>query len=340
MNTTFLVFTDLHVDIMHDAAARMEVILDAAQKHNVDFLLHLGDIMYPEESFVRACDPDGYERRREGWFICDRDDEKQSIRKMIAASGRPLYGVLGNHDMDACDKAAACRYWHMPAPHYTFCEGGVRFIALDSQFILTENGYEDFAYNNYKHHPAQKLHRIPPEQLRWLEETIFSSSEPCVLLSHASLADELLNVRNMDEVWSIISRANRGKRRVIAAFNGHNHVDGLTIRQGVPFVSINSASNVWLGMQYAATRYSETISRLYPHIRGCAPYFDPLYAVITIDDSGILIKGADSSFVGPSPQTLGVGPDASFHPLCACIRSRKLPLSPVSGDGRSDDFLL
>ena len=187
MNTTFLVFTDLHVDIMHDAAARMEVILDAAEKHNVDFLLHLGDIMYPEESFVRACDPDGYERRREGWFICDRDDEKQSIRKMIAASGRPLYGVLGNHDMDACDKAAACRYWHMPAPHYTFCEGGVRFIALDSQFILTENGYEDFAYNNYKHHPAQKLHRIPPEQLRWLEETIFSSSEPCVLLKAGTI---------------------------------------------------------------------------------------------------------------------------------------------------------
>lgn len=340
MKTTFLLFADLHVDIMHDTVARMEIILSAAHKHKVDFLLHLGDIMYPEASFVKACDPDGFARREDSWFLCERDDEKQAIRELIAASGFRLYGVLGNHDMDSCDKSTACRYWNLPAAHYSFVEGGVRFIALDSQFIHTESGFEDFAYNNYKYYKAPALHQIPPGQLRWLEETIQSSDEPCVLLSHASLADDLLNVRNMHEIWDIISRANHEKRRVIAAFNGHNHVDGLTIRRGVPFVSINSASNIWIGMQYAATRYSETISHLYPHIRGCAPYYDPLYAVVTIDDSGILIEGTQSTFVGPSPQDLGLPSSASFHEPCACIRSRKLPLSPIEGDGRSDAFLL
>lgn len=338
MKTKFLIFTDLHVDIMHDASARMEIILRAAKEHNVDFLLHLGDIMYPEEEFVRTHDPDGYQKRSESWFLCERDDEKRAIRQMIAASGLPMYGVLGNHDMDGCDKQTACCYWNMPAPHYSFSEGGVRFIALDSQFIRTEKGFEDFAYNNYKGRKADDLHRIPPRQLRWLEETILSSDEPCVLLSHASLADDLLNVRNMQEIWEIISRANGDKRRVIAAFNGHNHVDGLTIRRGVPFVSVNSASNIWIGMQYAAMRYSETISRLYPHIRGCAPYYDPLYAVVTIDDSGMMIEGTQSSFVGPSPQKLGFDPHASFHEPCACIRSRRLPLAFIEGDGKTDQF--
>ena len=342
MKTTFLIFTDLHVDIMHDAPARMEIILRAAREKNVDFLLHLGDIMYPEEEFVRLHDPEGYRGREDSWFLCDRDDEKRAIRQMLASSGLPLYGVLGNHDMDGCNKPTACRYWNMPDSFYSFVMGGVRFIALDSQYIQTDDGYDDFAYNNYKHYYNEvwRLHRLPPQRLRWLEETILSSPEPCVLLSHASLADDLLCVRDKEKVWEIIERANREKRRVIGAFNGHNHVDGLTIRQGVPFVSINSASNIWIGMQYQTVRYSETLSRMYPHIQGCAPYFDPLYAVVTIDDSGILIEGTQSSFVGPSPQELGFPPSGSCHEPCACIRSRKLPLSFIEGDGRCPDFLL
>lgn len=338
MKTKFLIFTDLHVDIMHDAPARMEIILRAAKKHNVDFLLHLGDIMYPEEAFVRQHDPDGHQQRSDSWFLCERDDEKHAIRQMLASSGLPMYGVLGNHDMDGCDKPTACRYWNMPGSFYSFVMGGVRFLALDSQYIRTDSGFIDFAYNNYRHFKADRLHIIPPEQLQWLEETLLSSDEPCVLLSHASLADDLLCVRNREQVWEIIARANRGKRRVIAAFNGHNHIDGLTVRQGVPFMSVNSASNIWIGMEYKTVRYSETLSRLYPHLQGCAPYFDPLYAVVTIDDSGIVVEGTQSSFVGPSPQELGFPPSGAFHEPCACIRSRRLPLTFIEGDGKTDRF--
>ena len=338
MKTKFLIFTDLHVDIMHDTPARMEIILNAAKAHGVDFLLHLGDIMYPEEAFVRECDADGYQQREESWFLCDRDDEKTAIRQMIAQSGLPLYGVLGNHDMDACTKPTACRYWNMPASFYTFVMGGVRFVALDSQYIRTENGYVDFSYNNYKHYKAPDLHLLPPDQLRWLEETLMASAEPCVLLSHASLADDLLCIRNKEAVWEIIARANADKRRVIAAFNGHNHVDGLTVRQGVPFISINSASNIWIGAPYQTIRYSQTLSRLYPHMQCCAPYFDPLYTVVTIDENGILMEGTQSSFVGPSPQELGFPESGSFHDPCACIRSRKLPLAFIEGDGKTDRF--
>ena len=150
MKTKFLVFTDLHVDIMHDAVARIQIILDAAQKQEVDFLLHLGDIMYPEEAFVREHAPDEWQNREHGWFVCDRDDEKTAIRQMIEASGLTLHSVLGNHDMDSCDKRTACQYWNIPNPYYSFVEGGVRFVALDGNFIRTEDGYQDYEYCNYR----------------------------------------------------------------------------------------------------------------------------------------------------------------------------------------------
>ena len=345
MKTKFLVFTDLHVDIMHDAVARMQIILEAAQKQNVDFMMHLGDIMYPEESFVREHAPDDWEKRKDGWFVCDRDDEKIAIRQMIEKSGIRLYGVLGNHDMDSCNKETACAYWGMPAPHYSFVEGGVRFLALDSMYIRTQEELIDFAYCNYGRFSSpyaakHDIHMIPEDQLKWIEDTVMASEEPCILLSHDSIGDELLHVRNNHEVWEIISRANQHRRRVIAAFNGHNHVDGLTIRRGVPFVSFNSASNIWIGMQYATTRYSETINRLYPSLRGTAPYFDPLYAVVTVDDSGILIEGTKSCFVGPSPQELGFDPALSAHVPAPVIRTRRLPLSAIEGEGVTDRFVL
>lgn len=338
MKTKFLVFTDLHVDIMHDAVARMEIILNAAKDQNVDFLMHLGDIMYPEEAFVRQHAPDDWERRKDAWFVCDRDDEKTVIRQMLADSGLKLYSVLGNHDMDSCNKETACAYWNMPSPYYSFVEGGVRFIALDSQYIRTQEGIIDFAYCNYR--GESDIHFFPEPEMQWLEETVMASEQPCILLSHAAIGDEILHVRNNERVWELIARANQDRHRVIAAFNGHNHVDGLTIRRGVPFVSVNSASNIWIGMQYAATRYSETLSRLYPSLRGTAPYFDPLYAVVTVDDTGILIEGTQSSFVGPSPQALGFDPALSYHTPAPVIRSRRLPLEAIEGDGVTDRFLL
>ena len=40
--------------------------------------------------------------------------------------------------------------------------------------------------------------------------------------------------------------------------------------------------NIWIGHKYDSVRYSETISRLYPHIKGCVPYWETLFASIKI----------------------------------------------------------
>ena len=322
MSVKFLVFADLHVDIMHDAVPRMQIILEEARHEQVGFMIHLGDIMYPDTEFLRTHEVSG---ERTGWFRNDRDDEKLAIRQMIADSGLPLYGALGNHDMDACSKKTACAYYAMPFPYYTFDRGGFRFIALDTNFIREQDQYIDYDHCNYSKYSSETVTWLGPLQLSWLKEQIIASPFPCILLSHAALGDELLNAHDNKALWELIRICNTDKRRVVFAMNGHNHIDGVSVRSGVPFMSVNSASNIWIGHKYDCVRYSKTISEMYPHMKGTAPYWDALFAIVTIDESGIHIKGRKSSFVGPSPYELGFPKKEFYHLIRPVVRDRDLP---------------
>lgn len=340
MKAKFAVITDLHVDIMHDGAARMQAFCEAAVRENVDFLIHLGDIQYPEVAFLRENAPQSIEKRvGRGWFVCDRDDEKLAVRKLLQDTGLKLYGVLGNHDMDSCDKATACRYWEMPGNYYAFVEGGIRFFALDTNHIRTQEGIGDFDHCNYRDVPGEDVCFLTEKQLLWLEEEIMASEQPCVLLSHAALGDDLLCPHDRRQLWEMLARVNQDKRRVILALNGHNHVDGMSVRCGVPFISINSASNIWIGHEFDVVRYSETISRNYPHMMGCAPYRDALFAIFEINDEKIVMQGRETGFVGPSPQALGFPDEMSYFAPAPIVRNRRLPIRALEGDGKTEDMM-
>lgn len=326
----FLVYTDLHVDIMPDAVARMQVILQAAKEEGVDFLLDLGDTMYPDAGFLQEHAPESLTLREgRAWFICDRDDEKIAIQKMLAACGKRVYHVLGNHDLDSCTKQTACRYFHMPAPYYAFDEGGIRFIALDTNFIRDNGSDMDFAHCNYRGYPSEQLTWLTEAQLAFIEKSVQEFSGPCVLLSHCSLGDTRQSIHNMPQLHALIRRLNSPERRIILALNGHTHLDGVCVREGVPMMNVNSASNVWLGHKYEAVRYSETISRLYPHLKGCAPYWDALFAVMEISPDGIAVTGRSSSYVGPGPYELGFPIQERYHDRSACVKARLFPMGPM-----------
>lgn len=328
MKVKFAVMADLHVDIMPDGVSRVQAFCEAALKENVDFLLHLGDIQYPEVAFLEKHAPESIQKREgAGWFVCDRDDEKVAVKQLLADTGLPLYGVLGNHDMDSCSKKTACLYWGMPDTHYSFVHGGVRFIALDTNFIGLDDEMLDFDHCNYRYYSRRETSFITDPQLQWLENEVMNSPEPCVLLSHAALGDDLMCAHDRAKLWQMIERVNKEKRRVILALNGHNHSDGVTERNGVPFISINSISNVWIGHEYDTVRYSETICRHYPHLKGCAPYRDALYAIFEMDDDVIRMKGRESGFVGPSPQALGLKDGIFWYEPSPVIRSREIKIA-------------
>lgn len=323
MHSRFLIFTDLHVDMMHDAAIRAEVISRAAKRHQVDFVVQLGDLMYPDEGFLKENSPHSLEIMKEvrPWAM-GRDDERFSVLESLKNTGVPVYHTLGNHDMHICDKETMVKFLHMPARFYTFVQGGVRYIVLDTNFVMTEEGLCDISCGNGAGQPGDKLKFLTDEQLCWLEKTVMESQEPCVLFSHASLADPLSGIRNRQALFALIDRVNRDQKRVLAAFNGHSHIDGMRTCGGTAFININSASYHWMGGDYECIRYSEKLSACYPRLKRTAPYHAPLYAVVDVDDRRICMTGTKSLFVGKTPQELGLPKEENDFDPCPMIRSR------------------
>ena len=323
MNTRFLLFADLHVDMMHDGAARAACMAQEARAFGARFALQLGDLMYPDTETLEKADPRCMDTVRavRPWAL-GRDDERQAVYKAFEEANLPLYSVLGNHDMHVCDKKTACAWFNMPAPYYTVAPDGVRFVMLDTNFMMTDDGLVDMAYGNSAGVSNHLLRFVPKEQLEWLEETVMASGEVCVLCSHAPLMEPRSGIQNRDAVLRVIERCNRDKKRIVLSVNGHSHVDGMSVHGGVPFVSINSASYHWMGADYECVRYSEKMSRAYPRLKRTAPFMGPLYALVEMRDGEILLHGTASRFVGKTPDELGMSREENDFPPTAVITSR------------------
>ena len=322
MNTKFLLFADLHVDMMHDGAARAAYMAEEARAFGAEFAVQLGDLMYPDTATLEKADPKCMDMVRSvrPWAL-DRDDERRSVYQAFEEAKLPLYSVLGNHDMHVCDKETACAWFGMPAPVYSVVLGGIRFVMLDTNFMMTENGLVDMAYGNSAGIANHLLRFVPEKQLQWLEETVMASEEVCVLCSHAPLMEKRSGIQNRQAVLDVIKRCNKDKKRIVLSLNGHSHVDGMSVHGGVPFVSINSASYHWMGADYECIRYSEKMSRTYPRLKRTAPYMGALYALVEAKDGEIKIHGMKSRFVGKTPDELGLPREENDFPTTAEIAS-------------------
>ena len=329
--TSFLVMTDLHADVMPDGVARAQIIADAAVEQKVDFMIQLGDMQYPDQTFLEKHCPEGLPvmREKRPWAV-GRDDEKFAIRTLFSQTGIPLYSVVGNHDLHVCDKATLCRYWNLPAAYYAFVEHGIRFLVLDTNYIRMDNGLQDIACGNSSGKGDARLRFLPDAQIRWLDDQLKASAEPCILLSHASLADPLSGIHEQEKVHAVLQKY--GHEKVWLAMNGHGHVDGLRTVNGIPFWDVNSASYHSTGKRYPCIRYGRKLCEAYQKLPFTAPYAAPLYAIVHIRKDGICIQGRQSAFVGPSPQTLGVPEDENDYPPTAGIADRWLPFHTASED--------
>ena len=323
--TSFLVMADLHADGIPDAVARMEMIARVAEEQHVDFLIQLGDMQYPEEGFLREYCPEGLAilQKNRPWAT-GREDEKLAVRALLEGIRKPVYSVIGNHDLHVCDKETMCRYWGLPGPYYAFMEAGIRFLVLDTNMIRTRDGLVDMAFGNSSDYSEDELRFLSDEQYRWLEQQLKDSKEPCILLSHASLADPVSGIHDRQKVLDILSRYGKGK--VLMAMNGHGHVDGVRMVEGIPFWDVNSVSYHYTGERFATVRYSRKLCTMYPTLPFTAPYAAPLYAVVRIRENAIEIHGTESSFVGPTPQELGMPETENDYPPTARIRDRSFPV--------------
>lgn len=199
------------------------------------------------------------------------------------------YHVLGNHDVDGgFSWEQTMKFWEMEAPYYTFVKKGIRFVVMDAN----EKGGERSGYPIF----------VGAEQVKWFESVLKDSEEPVVVVSHQPFEHER-GIENGAELRRIVQASGK----VLCCLNGHDHQDYVASHAGTHFLSINSASYVWLGGDAAAKSYPEHIHAAHSAIQYTAPYRDPVWAVLTVDLAGgvIEVRGRQSEWVGDDPWTRG-----------------------------------
>lgn len=276
----FSVFSDLHLgrgmrkdceEFWYEGGdRRLDAILARAERENVDFIIHCGDFCHNPHAEAAAL-------------------EKYNHFKI------PTYHALGNHDMDTLSLEEVVAAYEMPNEYYYFDKNGFRFIVLNENYCRVDG--EDIPYskgNYYKLGPYRDYISAP--QVKWFEETVMQSPYPIVVLSHGSLSLEGANaVKNREEVLDIIRRAHASGKRVLMCLNGHLHMDYMRIYEHVCYLDVNSASMFWYTPPHHL--FPEEYHEKHYGAQSLCIYNDPVHAVITISDDGMIeIEGMQSSF--------------------------------------------
>ncbi|MCP4451341.1 MAG: hypothetical protein GY809_07765 [Planctomycetes bacterium] len=252
---------------MHDGPARMNAFLKEMATVKPDAIMQLGDFAYPHKKNADVITP------------------------FNQAHTHALH-VIGNHDTDSGHTKQQCQdIWGIPAPFYTHDIGPLRMVVLDCN---------ERPENHRTGYPAH----IDPKQLAWLKYQLSTHDGPFVLASHQPLAGPA-TIDNAQEVHTILKEH---ADKILLCINGHTHLDTVAYAGTVPCFHVNSASYYWVGGNHRHTSYAEDTHKKYPWISCTCPYQASLFCTITLDPRAgtIEVQGQDSTWVGPSPKTLGV----------------------------------
>ncbi|HRN58208.1 MAG TPA: metallophosphoesterase, partial [Agriterribacter sp.] len=78
----------------------------------------------------------------------------------------PKYHVLGNHDMDVCNKETIMELWGMTQPYYSYDFGGYHFVVMDRNFLKKEDN-SLVHYDNSNWGPFSSPFRSLPIICNW-----------------------------------------------------------------------------------------------------------------------------------------------------------------------------
>ncbi len=258
------VITDLHHGLAPDAMSRLTKFGEAVRlRPHLDMVIQMGDFCYSQP-------------------------ESAECLKLFHDLPHRKLQVLGNHDMDKCDKQTAMAHLSMPSRYGAYDVGDYRFVVLDLNHFKKEGKLVSYANGNYFTDNASH-NWADPEQLDWLATELRRTRKPVILFCHQPLGfaepGQPLPPEQI-EVLDVITRAkaDNPKGAVAACLFGHLHVDRLEYHAGIPCLCVNSASYFWGGAMF--------------------PYTNPLYAFMEITPDGHLaIEGVSGAFIKPPPSS-------------------------------------
>lgn len=289
----FGLIADIHPDVLPDGLERVQAFVRAMTEARVDFILQLGDFVWPKPTNQPFLD---------AW---------NQFRG-------PRYHVLGNHDLDdGYTREQTVAFVGMPAMHYTFPAGPALGIVLDGN----EPGGKRPGYKRF----------LGAAQLAWLERELATSTRPCLLFIHEPF--DLENddtLENAAEVRAVLEKAEKSRPgTILAVFSGHLHLDYARVVNGVRYFQINSAAYWWLNNKNARREvYTPEVHQKFRWASSVAPYRDPLWAVVTLDldRSELVIEGKRTEWLGPDPWTRGETTERPREFLHPWVSSQRLSL--------------
>lgn len=294
----FLIFADLHHDLIPDAVARLQAILARAEAEKVEFIIELGDFAMPKAA-------------------------SEPIRAVWDACPIPRYHVLGNHDIDISNKEAYTAFWGIPAANYVFDRGPFRCIVLDSNYYRDASG-SVYPYSNGNYYGKPELDVFSEAQLSWVERLLQDrSSHIYLFFSHAPINDQFASISQNRSLHAILTAAQARGVRIAGAFAGHNHSDNFHRIGTMNYFQINSASYIWGGDAFANTqRYPAETYAKYPSLKYTVNYAEALSAIVEVSESGAMsLTGMTGNYLPPPP-------DENL------LKTKPYPCSPIIANQR------
>jgi alkaline phosphatase len=228
----FGVITDLHYAdrpprgsrYYRDSKQKLEESIRVFNQSNLDFIIELGDFKDQDDTPIRS-------------RIIAYLDEIEDVMRQFH---RPVYQVLGNHDMDSISKQEFLSHTknHGTATgksYYSFTINGLKFIVLDANY--NEDGL-DYDSGNFDWTYAQ----IPDNQLKWLDNELSAGDEPVIIFVHQLLdwfsgMPPSVYIKNAKTVVEILEQ----RHRVLAVFQGHHHDGNYSYRNGIHYYTLKAA---------------------------------------------------------------------------------------------------
>lgn len=294
---TFAIASDFHAPDVPGGLERVQAFIDNAETRNVDFIIELGD-------FARL------------------DSASAPYRDAWNSFSGNRYHVIGNHDCDSYEKDTYVKGMNLPSRYYSFDCGNYHFVVLDSNNWADNDGnLIPYGMANYY---GRSTDWADPQQLEWLKRDIASTNKRCFLFSHASI-DHC--IKNGDSIRKILEAENEraGYKKIVMAFSGHDHSNYYREVNGINYAQINSASYVWIGKDTRTElRFPKEVNERYSLMKKSITYDRPLWAIVTLSDSGVSIEGVKGKFMPPTPEEIGLESLSDYLPLVPYIDDFRL----------------
>ena len=304
------IIADPHKDIVFDADERLAKFMEACDQEKPDLLIQMGDFCFPEA-------------------------KNKGFLDLFNSFSGPTYHILGNHDMDVSSKSQTLDFWGAEKAYYSFDHKGIHFVVLDANFLYQEGKFIPYEDANFYVDSSLRTF-VHPEQIEWLKEDLEKTPHPTLVFSHQSLCHEVWGVKNRLAIQKVMEEENArsGFSKVVACFNGHNHIDFQREINGISYIDINSMAYHWLGSDYEnKERFDPAIYESHPSMAYVGPYKDSLYTFLDVDfpTMQIRLSGKNSTWISPSPTEQGVPPRMYGSEFTPVISPRTLTIPAPKG---------